>query len=173
MEILWSNHCNYLITLRINESEFRIFSSGMTLCQLVIRSQYFRGNIMSSFSSTKTSKKMEDTTLSQNTWIYLPVDTLWYPRRVESWSILLRIPQNLRGCSCTLFLIYYFSLVFCNGAVEVSVLWNMALCYWVVGAPRFRTTMVFQNMRHQSPCDPTAHPRRTTTLFVEYMHFKL
>jgi hypothetical protein len=145
----------------------------MTLCQVVIRSQYFRGNIVSSFSSAKTSKKMEDTTLTQNIWIYLPVNTSWYRRRVESWSTLLKKPQNLRRCSCTLVLIYYFLLVFCSGAVEVSVLWNMALCYWVVGAPWFRTTMVFQNMRHQSPCNSTPHPRRTKTLSVEYMHFKL
>jgi len=43
----------------------------------------------------------------------------------------------------------------------------------VVGAPWFRTTMAFQNMRHQSPCDSTPHPRRTETLSVICMHFKL
>jgi hypothetical protein len=150
----------------------QVFSSEVNLCELVIRSQYFRGNIVSSLSSAKTSKKMEDTTLSQNIWLYISVNTSWYPRRVESRSTLLRKPQNLRGDGCTLVLIYYFSLVFCSGAVEVSVLWNMALCYWVVGAPWFRTTMVFQNMRRQLPCDSTAHPRRTKTLSVEYMHFK-
>jgi len=33
--------------------------------------------------------------------------------------------------------------------------------------------MAFQNMRRQSPCDMTPHPRRTETMSVEYMHFKL
>jgi hypothetical protein len=50
------------------------------------------------------------------------------------------------------------SLDFFSSAVEVSVLWNIALCCWVVGAQWFSTTMVFQNMRSQSSSDLTPHP---------------
>jgi hypothetical protein len=40
---------------------------------------------------------------------------------------------------------------------------NVALCHWVSGAQHFQTTMLSQNVGHQSPGDTGPHPRRKQT----------